>query len=188
MSKREEKTNSIIQVVLSVLEQEGIEGLSMRKVADQLDMSLSNLQYYYKDKDQLLMAAIAHFFKICEIEVDKMWEALKAENDLSLEQFIRAILDALLPKPDAPDPLVIFREIRALASRNKPLEEVVNQYYENYSSWLTALLSSFSSNAEAIVTLLVPYAEGYGIVGKTLPIKREDTIELLIKVILQLNK
>lgn len=187
MSKREEKTSNIIQAVLAVLAQEGMEGLSMRRVADQLGMTLSNLQYYYKDKDQLLMAAIAHFFKICEIEVGKTWESLKTNDTLSPEQFIREILETLLPKPDAPDPLVLFKEIRALASRNKPLEEVLNEYYENYSKWLTALFSSFFKNAEAIVAVLVPYAEGYGIVGKTLPVKRSETIDLLVKITLQLN-
>lgn len=187
MSKRIEKTNSIIQAVLTLLAEEGTEKLSMRKVAEKLDMTLSNLQYYYKDKDQLLVAAAGHFFKICEDQVSKGWAALKEDPSLSLEEFIREILNIVLAKPEDPDQLILFKEIRSLALRNKELEVALNQYYEDYGKWFVALWSSFSSQPEVIVSLLVPYIEGYSLVGKTLPVERTQLIELLTAIILQLK-
>lgn len=187
MSKRLEKTNSIIQAVLSVLATEGTQKLSMRKVAEQLNMTLSNLQYYYKDKDQLLVAAVAYFFKLCQEDVEQAWTELKDHKDLSLEEFVRGMLALLLIGPESQDRFLLFKEIRSLALRNEELQRAMDQYYTDYCDWFVTLWSAFSSQPESIVALLVPYTEGYGIVGNTLPLKREQLIDLLAPIILKLK-
>lgn len=187
MKKREDKINIIIQSTISLLQEEGAGNLSMRKVAERSVMTLSNLQYYYKDKDELLLATAAYYFKRCEEEVMKTWESLKMFEAFPEQKFIREILSAILVEEGQND-FAMFREIWALSLRNKALAESVHQYYRKYCVWLVELISSFSKCPEKVVALLVPYVEGYSIMGSAIPLDKKGTIDLLSGLIDLLNK
>jgi AcrR family transcriptional regulator len=66
MDKKEERLNHILQATITILSKEGAEKLSMRKVAKAVNLSLSNLQYYYRDKDILLIATVKYYFESCK--------------------------------------------------------------------------------------------------------------------------
>lgn len=187
MKKREDKINSIVQNTISLLQEEGAGNLSMRKVAERSVITLSNLQYYYKDKDDLLLATAEYYFKRCEEEVIKTWESLKTSEAFPEQKFIREILSVILVEEDRND-FAMFREIWALSLRNKALGEAVHRYYHKYGVWLVELISSFSKHPEKVVTLLLPYVEGYSIMGNALPLDKKATIDLLSGLIDQLNK
>jgi AcrR family transcriptional regulator len=49
------KTEHILQCAMTLLKASGDQGLTMRKVAEAADMRLSNVQYYFKTKELLLV-------------------------------------------------------------------------------------------------------------------------------------
>ena len=53
------QAKKIVKAARSILIEEGYAGLTMRKVARRLDISLGNLTYYFAGKDDLLRAVIA---------------------------------------------------------------------------------------------------------------------------------
>ena len=188
MDKREERLYQILQATITVLSKEGAEKLSMRKVAKVAGLSLSNLQYYYKDKDALLIAAVQHYFESCQEELTQELNVLKFESEPSITIYLQKLLDLLLMNGKSNDHLMMFQEIWALSSRNKELQKAVEIYYSNYCVWMMELISSFSKKPEVILSLLVPYAEGYSIVSNVLPLDKEKVIEMLIQIILNLTE
>lgn len=188
MDKKEEKLNHILKITIGILSKEGADELSMRKVAKAADLSLSNLQYYYKDKNELLIAAAQYYFQSCEKEVTRTLNVLKAESTFSIEIFLEKILGLLLVKGKESEQSIMFQEIWALSSRNKELEKAVEIYYKNYCIWMVDLIASFSNRPHNLVSLLVPYVEGYAIMGTVLPLNKEAVIQQLIKVILYMEE
>ena len=56
--KMNPKIDRILNCAMSILKKSGDQGLSMRKVAEAADMRLSNVQYYFKTKEQIVQAII----------------------------------------------------------------------------------------------------------------------------------
>ena len=187
MDKKEERLNQILKATINILSEEGADQLSMRKVAKAANLSLSNLQYYYKDRDLLLIATTQHYFQTCKEEVIHTLNLLKAESTPSLEVLLEKLLNLLLLDGKANSQTRMFQEIWALSSRNNELQQAVETYYKNYCIWMVELIAAFSAHPERIVSLLVPYAEGYAIVGTVIPMSKDSIIPLIVKFVLQID-
>ncbi len=186
MGKREETIANIIQQTTHLLVTEGIGGLSMRKVADLTKIRLSNLQYYFKDREELLKATIAHYFEQCKTDVLQSLplSAKKTETtEIKLETLLRNTLQKGLVLGDNNDQCAMFREIWALSSRSPTIAALVKDYYRHYCQWLIQLIATYTPQPQAVVCLLLPYVEGYSIMGESLPLPKEDVIELLIRMV-----
>jgi AcrR family transcriptional regulator len=183
MDKKEERLNHILQATITILSKEGAEKLSMRKVAKNANLSLSNLQYYYRDKDLLLIATVKYYFESCQEEVTKAMTLLTAENMPSTEDFLLKLLNMLLVEGKSNDQVLMFQEIWTLSARNEELKRAVETYYKNYCAWLIDLISKFSKEPEVIVSLLVPFVEGYTIVNNVIPLDKERIIQMMVKLI-----
>jgi AcrR family transcriptional regulator len=188
MDKKEERLKHILQATITILSNEGAEKLSMRKVAKVADLSLSNLQYYYRDKDLLLIATVKYYFESCKEEVTHAVSLMTAESMPSTEKFLEKLLNMLLVEAKSNDQVLMFQEIWTLSARNDELEKAVETYYKNYCIWLIDLISMFCKEPEVIVSLLVPFVEGYTIVSNVLPLDRERIIQMMVKLILNMSK
>lgn len=186
MDKKEERLNQIISATIEILSKEGSDKLSMRKVAKAANLSLSNLQYHYKDRDVLLIATVKHYFQSCQEEVTASLNLLKTKSTPSTEVFLEKLLNLLLLNGKSNNDIMMFQEIWALSSRNNELKNAVETYYKNYCIWMIDLISAFSKQPEEVVTLLIPYVEGYAIVGTVLPLNKESIIKLLVKLVLEI--
>nr|WP_288810420.1 TetR/AcrR family transcriptional regulator [uncultured Sphingobacterium sp.] len=188
MEKKEDRKNLIIQVTIALLGEEGADNLSMRKVAKSANISLSNLQYYYNGKDALLIATVEQYFKVCQEEVTEKLPPLNKENEVSPTQFFEQLLGLLLYNGKENRQTIMFREIAALSSRNKELDAAVDKYYKEYCIWLIELVSKHTRHPEKVVSLIVPYLEGFANMGTTLPLQKNDCIAILLKCIHELEK
>lgn len=70
----------ILEYALDLLAEHGSHGLTMRKVADRSGISLGNLQYYYKDREKLLMAMIDMYLNKCMTIIEMEFFRHLAEN------------------------------------------------------------------------------------------------------------
>lgn len=186
MSKRAEKTTTIIQTTIQILRTEGAGGLTMRKVAKLSEIRLSNLQYYYKDKDALLEATIDDYFRKNEEQVTE--NIANLPKDISFTDLLRLILEEALIDGNSSDRCAMFREVWALATKMPTIDALVRSYYQQYNNWLCQQFAPYSEQSAIIVSLLMPYVEGYSLMGNALPISKEKVIEGLIQMILPYHK
>jgi AcrR family transcriptional regulator len=188
MEKKEEKLNHILTVTAGILGAEGADKLSMRKVAKAADLSLSNLQYYYKDKNILLIATTQYYFEACKQEFTRTLTFLKSESSFTRERFLEKALHLLLVNGKENSQSIMFQEIWALSSRNKELEKAVEIYYRDYCIWSVDLFASFFKHPERLVSLIIPFAEGYAIMGAVLPLDKQTIIQLLVNLVLHMEE
>lgn len=109
------RAHEILQAARALLAAEGYGGLSMRRVAGEVGMSLSNVQHYYQSKDVLVEALLLYTMDVFQSKMDRI--SAEMVSSTLLEQFLSTI-DMFLEEITDPVTHAIFFEIWALASRN----------------------------------------------------------------------
>jgi AcrR family transcriptional regulator len=109
------RAHEILHAARGLLAAEGYAGLSMRRVAAAVGMSLSNVQHYYQSKDALLEALLLYTMAVFQSKMDGISAAMPSSS--RSERFLSTI-DMFLDEITDPVTHAIFFEIWALASRN----------------------------------------------------------------------
>lgn len=109
------RAHEILQAARALLAAEGYAGLSMRRVASEVGISLSNVQHYYQSKDALLEALLLYTMNVFQAKIDAISAAMR--SDSPIDRFLSTV-DMFLDEISDPVTHAIFFEIWALASRN----------------------------------------------------------------------
>jgi AcrR family transcriptional regulator len=110
------RAHDILHAARGLLAAEGYAGLSMRKVAAETGMSLSNVQHYYQSKDALLEALLLYTMDLFQSKMDSISAAMTSAS--RIDQFL-STCDMFLEEISDPVTHAIFFELWALASRNE---------------------------------------------------------------------
>lgn len=106
----------ILHAGRTLLAADGYAGLSMRGVAAEVGMSLSNVQHYYQSKDALLEALLLYTMELFQKKMDSISAAMTSASPL--ERFL-STCDMFLEEITDPVTHAIFFELWSLASRNE---------------------------------------------------------------------
>lgn len=109
------RAHDILQAAREIFASEGYGGLSMRRVAGQVGVSLSNVQHYYKSKDMLVEALLLDSLNQFQDKIDNIAAAMPGAS--RVEQFL-ATVDMFLEELGNPVIRGMFFEFWALATRN----------------------------------------------------------------------
>lgn len=110
-----ERARDILQAAREIFAAEGYGGLTMRRVAAQVGMSLSNVQHYYQSKDMLVEALLLDSMDQFQERIDSIAASMAGTS--RVEQFM-ATIDMFLEELGAPVMRGMFFEFWALATRN----------------------------------------------------------------------
>ena len=182
MSKKNAKIEKVLDISIDLLRQEGDFGVSMRKVATLTEMSLSNVQYYFKTKDHLLKAMADRYFQQCLDE-------LAQQPELSSERELKAFISDLLSHVyEVSDMCRIFREYWAISTRNEAIEEYLLDYYRAMTRALIKIFKPLAKDDESVesaVAIFVPFVEGYSITAKALSVELDSMAESISVIVLK---
>lgn len=185
--KANSKVEKILDVALELLRTAGDYGLTMRKVAVNANMSLSNVQYYFKNKDLLLKAMADRYFVSCLDELKEMKPIRVSEdNAQELQDFLVVLLSHGMEMSEM---CRVFREYWALSTRNTAIEAHVKLYYQELVEVISELLKPAAKSEQGLseaVSLLIPYVEGYSITALSMPLDLEATVDLISASMLRL--
>jgi AcrR family transcriptional regulator len=109
------RAHDILLAARSLLASEGYAGLSMRRVAQDAGMSLSNVQHYYGSKDVLVEALLLYIMDMFQAKMDSI--AVSMSGRPQVERFLSTV-DMFLEEITDPVMHAVFFEIWALASRH----------------------------------------------------------------------
>ncbi len=177
---RASKQKKILDCALRIIRENGDAGLTMRKIADCAGMRLSNLQYYFKSKDDVLAAMVISYFGECESEL-----RTAAESCNSLGRRERAhqmITEVLHHGIELSDMCRVFRELWAISTRNDVVRAEMMSYYETLCSVVAKAVLGGEGPAELehkVGSLLLPYIEGYSITASSLPMPMDQVADML---------
>ncbi|MEM1145897.1 MAG: TetR/AcrR family transcriptional regulator [Pseudomonadota bacterium] len=185
MDKRSNKKSQILDCALRLLIEAGDAGLTMRKLAESADMRLSNVQYYFKSRDDVLVAMVGRYFDECTANLLRLTETSNAQTQRDRIRFL--IRSGLAHGVEISDMCRAFREIWAISSRNDVIEDALTEYYRGFADLMAdyALGSDLDiDRRERIKALLVPYFEGYSVTARSFEMDA-GAIELMLTDIIQ---
>ncbi|MFW5489089.1 MAG: TetR/AcrR family transcriptional regulator [Desulfovibrio sp.] len=181
-NKHNPKISLLIDHALEVLRDHGEQGMSMRKVAAKAGMSLGNLQYYFKNKDELLAGVVDEYFDRCALHYNTAFAERCPEGRRETIEFLvrygMAYADSEIGK--------VFRELWGIAARNKTIAGHMDDYYREYTVELAQVLAPFAKSPDCVsrvVSLMLPFVEGYGLVAGSLPSSTEELTEFIVNIV-----
>lgn len=172
-----DKRHFVMAHALELLSEIGYQGLTMRGLAERCGMSLSNVQYYFKAKEDLIAEIADRYFGYCgDILTDHLAASGPIKDRASLEQLVALFLDH---GEEMNDMCRVFRELWAIGSRNDVIAERLRRHYAGFGDTLAGQiqLSGMHAASEAqVIALLLILSEGYSVVGPTRGLSHEETI------------
>ncbi len=182
--KSNPKIPLIIDCTIDILRDHGERGLSMRKVATKAGMSLGNLQYYFKNKDELLAGIFDEYFRRCGDHYNAAFSEYSPE---SRNEIIRFLATYGMEYAES-EVGKVFRELWGIATRNDSIKGHLYEYYRIYADEVSKTLAPFAKTEDAtdkVVSLLIPFYDGYGLLSSPspLPLNKQAIIEFLVALI-----
>ena len=113
----------ILSTAKNLFIQQGYHGLSMRQIAEALGVSKAALYYYFRDKEELLLAILDSF-------LDEMETALQRirREQISARQRINALVELILFQP-ADQRAVIRLSSQEMAQLSMPARQAFDRAY-----------------------------------------------------------
>lgn len=182
---RTDKKRTILTAALELLKEDGGAGLTMRKLSERAGMRLSNLQYYFKTREDVLTAMVALYFGDCEAALRRI-----AEDTRSLSQSERTravIVEVLHHGHELSDMCRIFRELWAISTRSEAIHEQMMCYYRRFAEILTEHVLGEEPDPAArarVSAILLPFFEGYSITAPSLLLPMSEVADTLTEITL----
>ena len=130
------RRTEIIDAAIEVMAQVGLAGLSMRLVANQAQIPLGALSYYFDDKSDLIAQAFA---QLSDREIDRVVRtAERLEPTMSPEQLADLVADMIIDGFSTPPGAIVTRyELVTEASRDERL-------WPMFEAWYAAMIPALS--------------------------------------------
>ncbi len=156
------RVSEILDAARHILASEGYAGLSMRKVASEVGISLSNVQHYFQSKDVLMEAVLLMTMNQFQDKLDNITS--KMEQQPRVEQLNSAI-SMFLEELSNPVTYGMFFEIWALAARNdfasKLMDKMIARERKAIFKLIQGLNPAISDEEYKLrATLIVAQVEG----------------------------
>ncbi|MEM9493483.1 MAG: TetR/AcrR family transcriptional regulator [Myxococcota bacterium] len=178
--------HAIAAAALKVLREQGASGLSMRQVARCSGLVLSNVQYHYRNREQLLIG-------LTEVHISRCTEVMSSALGHAEEPTLREIIEASLLDESVREVAQTFRELFALALHQPAVQQRLDEYYHDTHAQLAEFLVGYSGRPEPrcreAAAVLLATIEGAYLIGDAMSVGRAemvDRVEAMTLALLQL--
>ena len=117
----------------------GFGGLTLRAIADEADIRLATLQYYFPNKAMLFEAVIE---AVAEAAWEKMIGALDSQPNATADERLRNFLGALFDTSQDSDLAGLFMELWLLARLDPFATDTMQRYYDEAIGLLGDLIGA----------------------------------------------
>jgi AcrR family transcriptional regulator len=133
----------ILSTAKSLFIQHGYLGLSMRQIAEALDVSKPALYYHFKDKEELFLAVLTLYLDDMEMTLERI-----AKESVPCREKVRRFVEYVLIQPTDQRPIIRLasQEMGQLSAPARKLFERV--YREKFISKIEAILKSGMEQGE----------------------------------------
>ncbi|MFD2260508.1 TetR/AcrR family transcriptional regulator [Chelativorans composti] len=138
--KGKEVTLKILEAARLILIEKGSGSLTLRDVARAAGIRLSNLQYYYPTREDLVRDLLMLVFSVYQQLYDQIFRSEGIGAQEKLAQAVRCLL-ANIKEPSVHR---LFFELWALAQRNELLEHLLRDMYDSYCRRIEEIIEQIS--------------------------------------------
>ena len=171
--KGKDKRNQILDVARDLLIDEGYHNFSLRKVAEKAGIRVSNLQYYFPAKSDLVKAMLDHVIKDYLQDFDDIRGSGTPE-----QQFI-AVIEDVVTDLNTRKTTVFFPELWSLSNHEKGITRSMDNMYQRYREVLVEIVAEINpalseAQCQRLALFFTSSVEGHTIfIGYRKPWRRE---------------
>jgi len=159
--KGRERVEQILDVATELLINEGHAQFTMSQLAERLGIRLSNLQYYFPAREQLIQTLLERFLDASLLEIS----SFATSKTGTPRKRLLAAIDFVLKDQEKESSCKIFWELWALAARDDKVGLVMGNFYKLYSDTIAEMLQPVNPDMprrkiNRISILLVSMIEG----------------------------
>lgn len=158
---RERRMSEILRAAIEVFKEDGYAGFATRKVAVRTGLTLSNVQYYFPSKENLLRTMVQAFLD----DSLKHYRTIASQSDVPAHRRCSVLLDRIFDEIQTTDARKFLYEVWALAQHEPYISSLVKAAYGTYCDIFAGLLRDISpglSDGECAARALVLTAQGEG--------------------------
>jgi AcrR family transcriptional regulator len=176
----------IIRAAAAVFGRTGA-AFSMRKVAEEASISLGNLQYHFKTKNDLMAGMLSFYTDAFQARVDSFVDTLPRNNKDAAGRALTVIL-ADLSSGEFQD---LDRVILSLYNSEKGRTRILDDYYRRIYRLIFLVLQSIApdakvSNLHIAASIVLPFMESYSMVHGSLGASGEEIVPAFTDMIWRL--
>ena len=184
--KGAQRRRQILDACKSVLLKQGYTRFYMQNVADEAALSLSNLQYYFSNKETLAQAFIEDIAKYYTQEVEGILNSVESGP---IDRFL-AVIDNTISQLANPDERYFFVQVWAMLSALDPNRlEIVSKMYGVYIDNLVSIIREVNPLLDKgelyqRATMIAAMLEGMNLMLENADAYREegqDTLEVQLR-------
>ncbi|MBV6424713.1 MAG: HTH-type transcriptional regulator BetI [Steroidobacteraceae bacterium] len=167
----EEQRRRVVRSAFRVLARDGLEGLSMRRVAREAGCTIGLINHWFTSREDLVMAAWLEAVRHESQHADQ----LRAEGAFSAEN---VLLNTLPTTPDLRRKELVWQAFAALAVSNAAVRKVYNRHYAFARRLLSEALAADCLPAgqdEEIADLLIAATDGVAKMAALDPVRWTPT-------------
>ena len=138
--KGRERVEKILDAATELLIQEGHGQFTMRQLAERLSIRLSNLQYYFSSREQLIQKILQRFLESSMQEIT----SLSAKKNGSPRKRLLDAVDYLIKDQETESSCKIFWELWALSARDEKVGQTMADFYKTYCNTLREMLQDLN--------------------------------------------
>jgi AcrR family transcriptional regulator len=158
--KGRERVEQILDSATELLIQEGYGQFTMNQLSSRLGIRLSNLQYYFPSREQLIHKLLQRYLQTGLQDI----ATVTSENTPPRKRLL-AMIDHVLKEQESESACKIFWELWALSARDDKINQTMDEFYKNYTSTLCEMMSALNPEIPArkmnrIAILVVSMIEG----------------------------
>ncbi|WP_431825202.1 TetR/AcrR family transcriptional regulator [Burkholderia sp. F1] len=139
---RELRIREILDVARQVFQEDGYAGFATRRVADRVGITLGNLQYYFRTKEELLRAALLAF--MCQ--TIENYAAIASQSNISAIRRCSTLVERIFQDISQTDLPKFLVEVWAFAQHEPYATELVDDMCAKYRSVFARLVSDLHPN------------------------------------------
>lgn len=143
--KGKDVTLKILEAARSILVEKGYGSLTLRDVAREAGVRLSNLQYYYPTRDDLIQDLLPLVFSVYE----QRYMHIAFCPGISAEEKLAKMTRYLLANIREPSIIKLFFELWALSQRSTYVADLLSEMYTNYCRRIEDIISEISPTMPA---------------------------------------
>lgn len=164
--KGQQRVREILKAAAAILNKGGSENFSMNKVADEVGLSLSNVQYYFPTRKDLVWALLSGMLR----EVDDEARQLVSSHPSSDKKRLVAFIEHSLEMNAIPMNCAVAWNAWAMSRYDKDIKEILDKWYVGYLEIITTLVTKvnpkLSKQRQAFIATFISAAiEGESIIN-----------------------
>jgi TetR/AcrR family transcriptional regulator len=133
------RVQSILEVATDLFSSQGYEGMTLREVARRANVTISNVQHYFRTREDLLASMLNYVMQTYDAAYERLWRETKAAGRAKFRIVVKYLLEDVRSRRTKG----IFLELWSLSHRNDEVAAIKHLMYEHHVENISRLIAEF---------------------------------------------